>query len=55
MFSKILDGGFLGVSNRVDIELPLYDLATITSATQNFSPANMIGGGGFGPVFKVAI
>ncbi|PON51255.1 S-receptor-like serine/threonine-protein kinase [Trema orientale] len=35
-----------------DIELPLFDLATITSATKNFSPENMIGAGGFGPVYK---
>ncbi|PON81476.1 S-receptor-like serine/threonine-protein kinase [Trema orientale] len=35
-----------------DIELPLFDLATITSATKNFTPENMIGAGGFGPVYK---
>ncbi|PON53023.1 S-receptor-like serine/threonine-protein kinase, partial [Parasponia andersonii] len=35
-----------------DIELPLFDLATITSSTKNFSPENMIGAGGFGPVYK---
>ncbi|KAL5548109.1 hypothetical protein UlMin_003340 [Ulmus minor] len=35
-----------------DIELPLFDLATITSATNNFSPEYEIGAGGFGPVYK---
>lgn len=36
-----------------DIELPLFDLVTVTSATENFSSANVIGEGGFGPVYKV--
>ncbi|KAF8024011.1 hypothetical protein BT93_F1268 [Corymbia citriodora subsp. variegata] len=37
---------------KEDIDLPLYDLATIESATSNFSDDNMIGVGGFGPVYK---
>ncbi|XP_060676062.1 G-type lectin S-receptor-like serine/threonine-protein kinase At4g27290 [Ziziphus jujuba] len=37
---------------KVDIKLPLFDLATISSATKNFSPEHMIGSGGFGSVFK---
>ncbi|GMN66909.1 hypothetical protein TIFTF001_035974 [Ficus carica] len=35
-----------------DIELPLFDLVEISMATNNFSPANMIGEGGFGPVYR---
>ncbi|XP_009766396.1 G-type lectin S-receptor-like serine/threonine-protein kinase At4g27290 [Nicotiana sylvestris] len=35
-----------------DMELPLFDLVTVTSATKNFSSANVIGEGGFGPVYK---
>lgn len=39
--------------NKEDIDLPLFDLATIVSATNNFSSTNMIGAGGFGSVYKV--
>ncbi|XP_057463255.1 cysteine-rich receptor-like protein kinase 25 isoform X1 [Actinidia eriantha] len=34
------------------IDLPLFDVATIAEATNNFSTSNKIGEGGFGPVFK---
>ncbi|KAJ4839038.1 hypothetical protein Tsubulata_025657, partial [Turnera subulata] len=33
-------------------ELPLFDLATLASATNNFSTTNKLGKGGFGPVYK---
>jgi len=36
-----------------DLDMPLFDLCTITTATNNFSSNNMIGKGGFGPVYKV--
>ncbi|KAE8677291.1 Serine/threonine kinase [Hibiscus syriacus] len=35
-----------------DLELPLFDFATIARATDNFSPNNKIGEGGFGSVYK---
>ncbi|RVW70309.1 Receptor-like serine/threonine-protein kinase SD1-8 [Vitis vinifera] len=35
-----------------EFESPLFSLATVASATNNFSCANMIGEGGFGPVYK---
>ncbi|KAL8505993.1 hypothetical protein ACS0TY_017012 [Phlomoides rotata] len=35
-----------------DIELPLLKYATVAAATNNFSRDNMIGEGGFGPVYK---
>jgi hypothetical protein len=38
---------------KEDMELPIYDLATITNATDNFSNRNKLGEGGFGPVYKV--
>ena len=38
-----------------DIELPLLNLAAITTATDNFFPANVLDAGGFGLVCKVTI
>ncbi|XP_021815591.1 G-type lectin S-receptor-like serine/threonine-protein kinase At1g11330 isoform X2 [Prunus avium] len=35
-----------------DTELPLFDLRSILAATDNFSEANKLGEGGFGPVYK---
>ncbi|XP_015897056.2 uncharacterized protein LOC107430690 isoform X2 [Ziziphus jujuba] len=35
-----------------DLELPLFDLPTIVTATDNFSSGNKIGEGGFGPVYR---
>lgn len=39
--------------NEEDIDLPLYDLSTLASATNHFSDTSIIGTGGFGPVYKV--
>jgi len=36
-----------------DLDLPLFDLPSITAATNNFSDMNQIGEGGFGPVYWV--
>lgn len=36
-----------------EFEIPLFDLSTITKATDNFSVNRKIGEGGFGPVYKV--
>ncbi|KAF3454012.1 hypothetical protein FNV43_RR04455 [Rhamnella rubrinervis] len=47
---KVVKG--LQESDKEDVELPLFDLATIASATNNFSPQCMIGAGGFGSVYK---
>jgi len=42
--------------NQVDdLEVQLFDLFTIATATNNFSVENKIGQGGFGPVYKVII
>ncbi|KAK3424089.1 LOW QUALITY PROTEIN: hypothetical protein EUGRSUZ_F00871 [Eucalyptus grandis] len=35
-----------------DVDLPLFDLATIVNAMNGFSEDSLIGAGGFGPVYK---
>ncbi|GMN64974.1 hypothetical protein TIFTF001_034049 [Ficus carica] len=35
-----------------DMELPLFNLSSITAATENFSWQNKLGEGGFGPVYR---
>ncbi|CAL5405732.1 unnamed protein product [Camellia sinensis] len=39
-------------SQKKDLELPLFDFATIMNATSNFSASNKLGEGGFGTVYK---
>ncbi|KAL4308258.1 hypothetical protein GQ457_01G005170 [Hibiscus cannabinus] len=38
--------------SKVNEEVPLFDLASIDTATDSFSQENLIGIGGFGPVYK---
>ncbi|KAL8510421.1 hypothetical protein ACS0TY_017293 [Phlomoides rotata] len=38
--------------NNEDLDLPSFKFAAIAAATNNFSSENMIGEGGFGPVYK---
>jgi len=39
--------------NSTSTELEYFKLSTITAATNHFSPANKLGQGGFGSVYKV--
>ncbi|KAK9938295.1 hypothetical protein M0R45_015044 [Rubus argutus] len=39
-------------SNKENMELPLFDFQTIAAGTSNFSRKNILGEGGFGPVYK---
>ncbi|CAL5402890.1 unnamed protein product [Camellia sinensis] len=39
-------------NQKEDMELPLFDFATIASSTNNFSIDNKLGEGGYGPVYK---
>ncbi|GFP90252.1 g-type lectin s-receptor-like serine/threonine-protein kinase at4g27290 [Phtheirospermum japonicum] len=39
-------------SNDEDLEMPIYDLLTVSKATNSFSDDNKLGEGGFGPVYK---
>ncbi|XVF70438.1 hypothetical protein PTKIN_Ptkin11bG0161800 [Pterospermum kingtungense] len=41
-----------GQESKDNIEVPMFDLASIDSATNRFSQNNLIGTGGFGPVYK---
>ncbi|XP_022876891.1 G-type lectin S-receptor-like serine/threonine-protein kinase At4g27290 [Olea europaea var. sylvestris] len=43
--------GIIGGQNK-DFELPLFDLSTVSRATNNFSTNNKLGQGGYGPVYK---
>lgn len=36
-----------------DIELPQIEFGTLAAATNHFSLGNLLGEGGFGPVYKV--
>ncbi|XP_059656988.1 receptor-like serine/threonine-protein kinase SD1-8 isoform X2 [Cornus florida] len=45
-------GNNLGRSGKKDVELPLFSFASVSAATGNFSAANKLGEGGFGPVYK---
>ncbi|XP_059660786.1 G-type lectin S-receptor-like serine/threonine-protein kinase SD1-1 [Cornus florida] len=38
--------------NEENMELPIFNMITITEATNNFSDSSKIGEGGFGPVYK---
>ncbi|XP_035542073.1 G-type lectin S-receptor-like serine/threonine-protein kinase At1g11330 [Juglans regia] len=39
-------------SGKKDVELPLFSYESVSAATNNFSNANKLGEGGFGPVYK---
>ncbi|XP_021811184.1 G-type lectin S-receptor-like serine/threonine-protein kinase At4g27290 isoform X1 [Prunus avium] len=47
ILSNVADGGGMN-----DTELPLFSLQSVLAATNNFSEANKVGEGGFGPVYK---
>ena len=46
--------GIENVKKAKDARLPLFSFASVCAATGNFSNSNKLGGGGFGPVYKVA-
>ncbi|XP_020554439.1 G-type lectin S-receptor-like serine/threonine-protein kinase At4g27290 isoform X4 [Sesamum indicum] len=61
LVSGIFNGGILLMTRRKmratqkkneDLELPLFKWTTILAATNNFSKENVIGEGGFGPVYR---
>ncbi|KAL8248359.1 hypothetical protein R6Q59_005227 [Mikania micrantha] len=44
--------GVLSEEDRKALDVPFFEFKAIVSATHNFSPANELGQGGFGPVYK---
>ncbi|CAH1414472.1 unnamed protein product [Lactuca virosa] len=48
----LVDPGILSAEERKGIDVPFIEFKTILSATDNFSLANKLGQGGFGPVYK---
>lgn len=51
----LIESGRFKEDDTNGIDIPFFDLETILIATENFSNANKLGQGGFGPVYKVQI
>ena len=49
----LIDSGEFREEGESEIDLPFFDLESILAATDNFSDANKLGQGGYGPVYKV--
>ncbi|KAK9064410.1 hypothetical protein SSX86_015792 [Deinandra increscens subsp. villosa] len=49
---KSRDRGVLSEEDRKGLDVPFFEFKRILSATENFSLANKLGQGGFGPVYK---
>jgi len=49
---KVNEAGKSRTGKTKEVDLPLFSFASVSAATDNFSDANKIGEGGFGPVYK---
>lgn len=45
---------FFSDFKKMDFNINTFSLRQIKDATNNFAPANKIGEGGFGPIYKVS-
>ncbi|PON62140.1 Serine/threonine protein kinase [Trema orientale] len=52
IFGETGSADIIELSKKKDNELPLLRFSTLVAATNNFSPENKLGEGGFGPVYK---
>ena len=43
-----------GDSRKDEVKKPLFSFGSVSAATDNFSDANKLGEGGFGPVYRVS-
>jgi hypothetical protein len=43
----------LNKREKNDVELPLFSYESVSATTNDFSTTNKLGGGGFGPIYKV--
>ena len=51
--SEQLEESKRGDIRKKEVKMPLFSFASVSAATDNFSDANKLGEGGFGPVYKV--
>ena len=40
---------------KKEVDLPMFNFASVSGATNNFSIENKLGEGGFGPIYKVSL
>lgn len=52
LVKDIIDSGRFNEEETKAIDVPFFDLESILAATNNFSNANKLGQGGFGPVTR---
>ena len=50
--SEQLEENKRGDTRKKEVKIPLFSFASVFAATDNFSDANKLGEGGFGPVYK---
>lgn len=50
-----MDKSFCDLGRGQNSDLQFFDLSDIAAATEDFSPDNKLGQGGFGSVYKVAV